>query len=37
MNQIMITGTEVVARAKWDPIKISGGVLADQAMALLAK
>ena len=37
MNQIMITSAEVTARAKWDPIKISGGVLADQAMALLAK
>jgi tRNA(Arg) A34 adenosine deaminase TadA len=37
MNQIMITSAEVTARAKWDPIKISSGVLADQAMALLAK
>ena len=36
-DQIMITSAEVAARAKWDPIKISSGVLADQAMALLAK
>jgi len=34
MNQIMITGTEVAAQAKWDPIKITGGVLADEAMRL---
>jgi tRNA(adenine34) deaminase len=33
-NQIMITSAEVTARAKWDPIKITGGVLADQAMQL---
>jgi len=37
MNQIMITGTEVVARAKWDPLQITGGVLADEAMRLLGK
>jgi tRNA(adenine34) deaminase len=37
MNQIMITSAEVTARAKWDPIKISGGVLADQAMQLFGK
>jgi tRNA(Arg) A34 adenosine deaminase TadA len=35
MNQIMITSAEVAARAKWDPIKISGGVFADEAMRLL--
>ena len=34
MNQIMITGAEVAAQAKWDPIKITGGVLADEAMRL---
>jgi hypothetical protein len=37
MNQIMITGTEVVARAKWDPLQITGGVLEDEAMRLLGK
>jgi len=37
MNQIMITGAEVAARAKWDPIKITGGVLADEAMQLFRK
>ena len=37
MNQIMITGTEVAARAKWDPLQITGGVLADEAMRLLGK
>jgi tRNA(Arg) A34 adenosine deaminase TadA len=36
-NQIMITSAEVSARAKWDPIKITGGVLADEAMALFRK
>ncbi len=37
MNQIMIPSAEVAARAKWDPIKITGGVLADEAMRLLRK
>jgi tRNA(adenine34) deaminase len=36
-NQIMITSAEVAARAKWDPIKITGGVFADEAMKLLRK
>jgi tRNA(adenine34) deaminase len=36
-NQIMIASAEVAARAKWDPIKITGGVLADEAMKLLRK
>jgi tRNA(adenine34) deaminase len=36
-NQIMITSTEVAARAKWDPVKITGGVLADEAMRLFGK
>jgi len=35
-DQIMITSAEVAARTKWNPIKITGGVLADEAMALLA-
>jgi tRNA(adenine34) deaminase len=37
MNQIMITSAEVAARAKWDPIKITGGVFADEAVKLLGK
>jgi tRNA(Arg) A34 adenosine deaminase TadA len=37
MNQIMITGAQVANRAKWDPIKITGGVFADEAMRLLRK
>ena len=37
MNQIMITSAEVAARAKWSPIKITGGVFADEAMRLLRK
>ena len=36
-NQIMITSAEVAARAKWNPIKITGGVLADDAMQLFGK
>ena len=36
-NQIMITSAEVTARAKWDPIKITGCVFADEAMKLLRK
>jgi tRNA(Arg) A34 adenosine deaminase TadA len=34
-NQIMITSADVAARAKWDPIKITGGLFADEAMRLL--
>jgi tRNA(Arg) A34 adenosine deaminase TadA len=37
MHQIMITSTEVANRAKWDPIKITGGVFADEAMRLFGK
>jgi tRNA(adenine34) deaminase len=37
MNQIMITSADVAAKATWDPIKITGGVLADQAVPLLAR
>src|SRR5215472_16591779 len=37
INQIMITSAEVAARAKWNPIKITGGVFADEAMQLLRK
>jgi tRNA(adenine34) deaminase len=37
MNQIMITSADVAAKAAWDPIKITGGVLADQAVPILAR
>jgi hypothetical protein len=37
MNQIMITSAEVGNRAKWNPIKITGGVFADEAIRLLRK
>jgi tRNA(Arg) A34 adenosine deaminase TadA len=37
MNQIMISSGEIAARAKWDPIAITGGVLSDEAMKLLRK
>jgi tRNA(adenine34) deaminase len=33
-DQIMITSAEVAARATFDPIKITGGVMADEAMQL---
>ena len=36
-NQIMITSAQVAARAKWEPIKITGGVFTDEAMKLLRK
>lgn len=37
MNQIMITSAEVAARSSFDPITITGGVLADQALQLFDK
>ena len=37
MNQIMITSAEVAAKAPWDPVKITGGVLADEAVPILAR
>src|SRR3984893_9885274 len=37
MNQIMISSAEVAARSAFDPITITGGVLADQAMQLFGK
>jgi tRNA(adenine34) deaminase len=36
-NQIMITSAEVAGRAKWNPIRITGGVFADEAVKLLRK
>lgn len=37
MDQIMITSADLAARAPFAPISITGGVLADEAMALFAK
>jgi hypothetical protein len=37
MKQIMITSADVAAHAKWDPIQITSGVLADEAMKLFAR
>jgi tRNA(Arg) A34 adenosine deaminase TadA len=37
INQIMLTSAEVAAKAPFAPIAITGGVLADEAMALFAK
>jgi hypothetical protein len=36
-NQIMISSAEVAAKAPFAPITITGGVLANEAMALFAK
>jgi tRNA(Arg) A34 adenosine deaminase TadA len=37
IDQIMITSADLAARAKFAPIAITGGVLADEAMALFQK
>ena len=37
MDQIMITDVELAARAKFAPVSITGGVLAEEAMALFRK
>jgi tRNA(adenine34) deaminase len=37
MNQIMIGSADIAAKAPWDPIAITGGVLADEAVPLLAR
>lgn len=37
MDQIMITDAELAARAKFAPVSITGGVLAEEAMALFRK
>jgi len=37
IDQIMISSAEVAARAPFAPITITGGVLADEAMALFTK
>ncbi len=37
IDQIMLTSAEIAAKATFAPIEITGGVLADDAMALFAK
>jgi len=37
IDQIMISSAEIAAKAPFAPIKITGGVLADEAMQLFAK
>jgi tRNA(adenine34) deaminase len=37
INQIMISSADIAAKASFDPISITGGVLADEAMKLFAK
>ena len=37
IDQIMLSSAEVAAKASYAPISITGGVLADEAMALFAK
>jgi tRNA(adenine34) deaminase len=37
IDQIMLSSAEVAAKAPFAPISITGGVLADEAMALFAK
>jgi len=37
IDQIMITAADLAARAKFAPIEITGGVMADEAMALFKK
>ena len=37
MDQIMITDAELAARAKFAPVSITGGVLAEEAMELFKR
>jgi tRNA(adenine34) deaminase len=37
IDQIMLTDTEIAAKAQFAPISIAGGVLAEEAMALFTK
>jgi tRNA(adenine34) deaminase len=37
MNQIMISSADIAAKAPWDPVSITGGVLADEAVPILAR
>jgi tRNA(adenine34) deaminase len=37
MNQILISSADIAAKAPWDPVTITGGVLADEAVPILAR
>ena len=37
MNQINISSADIAAKAPWDPVKITGGLLADEAVPILAR
>jgi tRNA(adenine34) deaminase len=37
IDQIMLTDDDIAAKAQFAPISITGGVLADEAMALFTK
>jgi tRNA(Arg) A34 adenosine deaminase TadA len=37
IDQIMLTSAEIAAKAPFAPVAITGGVLADDAMALFVK
>ena len=37
IDQIMLSSADIAAKAKFAPISITGGVLADEAMALFTK
>ena len=37
MNQINISSADIAAKAPWDPVTITGGVLADEAVPILAR
>jgi tRNA(adenine34) deaminase len=37
MNQIMISSADIAAKAPFDPISITGGVLADEAVPILTR
>jgi tRNA(adenine34) deaminase len=37
MNQINISSADIAAKAPWDPVSITGGVLADEAVPILAR
>ena len=37
IDQTMVSSAEIAAKAPFAPISITGGVLADEAMALFAK
>ena len=37
MNQINISSADIAAKAPWAPVKITGGLLADEAVPILAR